>query len=217
MAPGSSIFFTLLDIVPVSFNNMFHVNSVETFSQRDETLTFGLFGPIEGPKYDPGRPIFFTCLNVVQMSLNNKFRGNPMETCSQTDETLTFGLILTIFGAIKVRNMNPWRTIFFSHVLMWFQWDKTTSCMWIEWELLAIKRKSDFGPKIGPIRGQKAPENLAHKAHFSHTNQSTHNIPVNQVSWEPFKNCLRKWPKNSKNPNFDKFRTSLGHTKSIET
>ena len=69
---------------PVSLTNKLHVNPMETFSQIDEKLTFGLilalFGPKRAQKYGPGRPTFFRQLNVVPVSLNNKFHVNPMET-----------------------------------------------------------------------------------------------------------------------------------------
>ena len=48
-------------------------------------------------------------------------------------------------------------------------------------------------------------KNSAHKTNFSHTLENTHNMPVNQVSWAPFENFLRKWPKTWKISNFDLF------------
>ena len=54
-----------------------------------------------------------------------------------------------------------------------------------------------------PIRGQKGADNLAHKIHVSHTFESAHNMPVNQISGSGVKNYMRKWPKTSKIPNFD--------------
>ena len=57
MAPGRPIFFTHFDVVPVSLNNKLHVNPIETFSQIDKKLTFGLilalFGAKKGKKIRP--------------------------------------------------------------------------------------------------------------------------------------------------------------------
>ena len=53
-------------------------------------------------------------------------------------------------------------------------------------------------PIFRPILGPKWPENLPHRSHFTHTPESTHNVPVNQVSYSHIKNFLRKWPKTKK-------------------
>ena len=55
---------------------------------------------------------------------------------------------------------------------------------------------------FGPMWYQKWPDNLAHRGRFSHTHESTHNVPVNQVSWSHIKNFLRNWPKTSEIPIF---------------
>ena len=60
-------------------------------------------------------------------------------------------------------------------------------------------------PYFGLIWGQKGAQNLAHKTHFSHTLENTHNMPVNQVLWAPIENLLRKLPKTCKISNFDLF------------
>ena len=38
-----------------------------------------------------------------------------------------------------------------------------------------------FGFIFASYVGPKTAQNLAHMGHFSHTHESTHNIPVNQV------------------------------------
>ena len=60
-------------------------------------------------------------------------------------------------------------------------------------------------PYFALIQCQIGAKHLAHKTHFSHTLESTNNIAVNQVSWAPIENCLRKWPKTCKISNFDLF------------
>ena len=52
-----------------------------------------------------------------------------------------------------------------------------------------------FWPNFGTIRGPQGPANLAHRGHFLHTPGSTHNMPLNQVSWSDIKNFSSKWPK----------------------
>ena len=87
MAPGRPIFFTHLDVVPVSLNNKLHVNPIETFRQIDEKLTFGLsLAQFGAKKYGPGRPRFFRHFNIVPVSSNNKFHVNSKEIFSQTDK-----------------------------------------------------------------------------------------------------------------------------------
>ena len=68
----------------------------------------------------------------------------------------------------------------------------------INWFILSL-----FGP-FWPYLGQKRPEIGLTGANFTHTHThtcmhtpvSTHNIPVNQVSWFRIKNLCRKRPKN---------------------
>ena len=53
-----------------------------------------------------------------------------------------------------------------------------------------------------PIWDPEGPKNLAHRGHFSHTPESTHNMHVNQVWSSHIKNFLREWPKTSNIPIF---------------
>ena len=61
--------------------------------------------------------------------------------------------------------------------------------------ILQNRRKIAFWPNFGTIRGQKGPENLAHRGHFLHTPEITRNMPLNQVSRSDIKNFPSKWPK----------------------
>ena len=49
---------------------------------------------------------------------------------------------------------------------------------------------------------QKRPDNLVHRGHFSHTPESTHNIPVNKISWSCIKNFFEKMAKDLQNSQF---------------
>ena len=64
---------------------------------------------------------------------------------------------------------------------------------------------------FGLSSGKKGPENLAHGGHCSHTPGSTHNMPVNQISWsciiDTIKPNWEKLPKTFKNPIFYLFVT----------
>ena len=93
--------------------------------------------------------------------------------------------------------------LFFAHLQKKLQWAYKSSFVWIQWKLLKKIGENIYIDLFWPILTYLEPKMariFGPLGLFSHTPESTHKGPVNQLSWYHIKNFLRKWPKTSTPP-----------------
>ena len=155
---------------------------------------------IGGQNFDPQGSFFTQAWKYSQYACKPSFRvwhWKPLEKMAQDLQN-------SLFRPYSGPKILPARVIFRTHTLesTYNMPVNQVSESDINFFLKKWPKTSNFqnslfwpysGPKIWPTRL------------IFHTLENTHNMPVNQVSWAPIENSLRKWPKTCKISNFDLF------------
>ena len=174
--------------------------TVKTFWERDQSPEFWLtLGFKEAQKLGLWDPSCTRLWKWPQWAYKVRLMWIQRKLFNKILENVNFDSI----GCPKgLQSLGLWG-LFFAHLQKKLLWACKWSFVWIQWRILKKRGENIYidlfwptltywEPKMARIFG---PQGL-----FSHTPESTHNVPVNQLSWSHIKNFLRKWPKTSTPP-----------------